>query len=902
MQAGTRLGHYEILSVLGRGGMGEVWRARDTRLGREVAIKTMPDAFAKDADRLARFEREAKLLASLNHPNIAAIYGLEQIDGAQFLVLELVEGETLADRLAGASKDAPLPPLPLDEALAIARQIVDAVEAAHEAGVVHRDLKPANVQVTREGRVKVLDFGLAKAFAGGRAELNLSNSPTLTVSATEHGVILGTAAYMSPEQARGVSVDKRADLWALGCVLYEMLTGARAFGGELLSDVMASVLKSEPDYSRLPPTIPPRLAAAIQRCLQKDPRKRWRDAGDLRVELELVSAAPAGVEHEPPRRAAPHRERILWASAVLAAIVGTWSATAMFTASNAREPASAAGDLVRFSVSPPEGASLYTGGWIVPFAVSPDGRWLAFTATSEDGRSRLWMRPLGSEIAQAIAGTEGATSPFWSPASDWLGFAARGAWYRVRVPGGAPEIIGAGRFYTNAAPNPAWGDDVILYVGGNGALFQMPVQGGQATARTKLDRSTNERGHAWPQFLSDGRRFLYLAYGTSARVYIDSLDGGQRAPVMDLPGSSSTIRYEAGNLFYVDSGVLWAQPFDEAAARPVGARRRLVNGVPMAGTTGAAPFSVSRTGVVAYWTQSLIQQAAQLRWIDRTGARLGLVGSPAVYDGFNLARDESKLVYAQVGLNGVGVWVLDLGGGHGTVPLPLPRGSTVPVFTPDATQVVFLNSGSLHLGSADGTAGNAVRLTDATRNQLAQGWTASGEQLLYEDYSPESGIDLVVWHAKTRRVERLGWNTGSNEFGGRLSPDDRWIAYVTDQTGQREVWVAAFPSGQPRRRISPAGGTHVAWKGDGTELYYISAEGQLVAVPIRASGSSIEAGAASTLFRFPGTVDVVAGSHNLYEPSRDGRRFLVAVKSEATKAPPINVILNWPRLLDDETR
>ena len=567
MQAATRLGHYEIIAPIGKGGMGEVWKARDTRLGREVAIKTLPEAFARDAERLARFEREAKLLASLNHPNIAAIYGLDEIEGASFLVLELVDGTTLADRLAGGA-------MPLDQLLGIARQIVEAIEAAHEAGVVHRDLKPANIQVTFEGKVKVLDFGLAKAFSGGATEFNLSHSPTVSLTATAQGVILGTAAYMSPEQARGVAVDKRADLWALGCILYEMLCGTRAFSGELASDVMASVLKSEPDYTALPPTTPPRLAALIQRCLQKDPKKRWRDAGDIRVELELVSSSPAGTEPGARRAPGPTRERLLWSSAVLLAVLATWSAVAMFDAARSRPPAAPAGDLVRFTVSPPDGTSLYAGGWIVPFALSPDGQWLAFTATSDDGRSRLWIRPMGSDVDQAVPDTEGATSPFWSPASDWLGFAARNAWYRVRIPGGAPEIISATRSYTNAAPNPAWGKDAIVYVGASGALLQAPVQGGQPSPVTTLDPSTKERGHAWPQFLSDGRRFLYLTSGTPSRLYLASLDGGQRTLVMDL-GSSSTIRYVSGHLFYVDNMVLWAQPFDEVSGRIVGNRQRL---------------------------------------------------------------------------------------------------------------------------------------------------------------------------------------------------------------------------------------------------------------------------------------------------------------------------------------
>jgi Tol biopolymer transport system component len=508
---------------------------------------------------------------------------------------------------------------------------------------------------------------------------------------------------------------------------------------------------------------------------------------------------------------------------------------------------------------------------------------------------------MDSDVAEARQGTEGATTPFWSPGSDWIGFQARGALYRVRVQGGSPEIISAVTTYTNSTQSAAWGDDVILYVGPNGALFSVPVQGGQPSQLTKLDLPANERSHAWPQFLGDGRRFLYLASGTpgpgpAGRIYASSLDGGQRTLVMEFPVSTSRIRYAAGHLFYVEKEVLWAQPFDEASRQIVGNRRRVVSGIPVAAAAGAAPFSVSGTGVLAYWTQSLIQQAAQLQWIDRKGGRLGLVGSPAVYDGFDLSRDQSKLLSAQVGKDGVELWVLDLAtGGEGRFPLPYEKGSTVPVWKPDASEFAFLNGGSLHVGRADGTSKESIRLTDPSRNQLAQDWTSTGDDLVYENWSPENGIDLVVWQSTTKGVQRLGWNTTSNEFGGRLSPDNRWIAYVTDQAGRYEVWVAAYPSGQPRRRI--AAGSHVTWRDDGAELYYISADRQLAAVSFSSRGSEMTVGRETTLFRIPGTVDIVAGSHNIYQPGRGGQRFLVAVKSQVT-VPPIKVVVNWPRLLE----
>jgi len=872
--------------------MGEVWKARDGRLQRDVALKILPDEFSSDVERVARFEREARLLASLNHPNIAAILGLEDFHGQQVLVLELVEGDTLAQLLARH-------PISYDEALDFARQIADAVEAAHEAGVIHRDLKPANIKVTPDGRVKVLDFGLAKALAGESAALNLSHSPTLSLAATQQGVILGTAAYMSPEQARGTFVDKRADIWAFGCLLFEMLSGSRAFDGELMSDVMASVLKTEPDYAALPPAIGPRMRALVTRCLQKDPKKRWRDMGDIRVELETLRSSPdtdaAGAA--PSRPSSRLRERVLWLAALLATAAVTALVAARFSSSRSSVREDSDGQLVRrFSIQPPDGTSFYAGGWIVPLALSPNGRWLAFTATSDDGRSRVWIRAMASDTAQVIPGTEGALNPFWSPDSEWLGFQVLNAWYRVRVPAGTPETISAFNGFGVGAVSVAWGNDVILFSGSNGALFRVPVQGGQPSQLTTIDASAKERGHGWPQFLSDGQRFLYLAGGATPRVVLDSIDGGQRRVVMEMKNAGSTLRFAPGYLLFVEDMVLWAQPFDESNGRLTGERRRIVGGMPLAGGTGASAFSVSRAGTLAYWTQPLIQQAAQLQWIDRKGNRLGLVGSPAVYDGFDISPSGSQLASARVGRNGIELWVQDLGSASSSFPVRVSTQSTVPVWAPDGRRLAYLCGGALCLATADAAAPNPTRLTDPTRNQLAQDWTSSGDALLYENWNDATGIDLVVLDLKTKRVDRLSLNTTSNEFGGRLSPDNRWLAYVTDQTGRPEVWVAAFPSGQPRRQISQGSGTHPSWKADGTELYFISSDGQLTAVPFRGR-DGIDAGEPVTLFRIPGTIDVIAGSHNVYKAGRDGQRFLVAVKSNTTGVPPINVVVNWPKLL-----
>ena len=605
---GIRLGVYEVIASIGEGGMGQVFRARDTKLDRDVAIKILPEAFAHNADRLARFQREAKTLASLNHPNIAAIHGLEESGGVTALVMELVEGDDLSQRLARGA-------IPLDEALPIAKQIAEALEAAHEQGIIHRDLKPANIKVRPDGMVKVLDFGLAKAAEPvSVSSLSHSQSPTITTPAmTQLGVILGTAAYMAPEQARGAQVDKRADIWAFGCVLYEMLTGSRAFGGELISDVMASVLKSEPDYNALPRSIPPRLRALLARCLHKDPKRRWRDAGDVRIELEMVGdALPAAGEFAPPApQSNVRRERALWASAIVVASVAAGLVASRLGVDRPTDAAPPAGSVVRFPVAPEPGTSIYSGGWIVPFAVSPDGRRLAFTATADDGRSRLWVRPLDSETAQVISGTEGALNPVWSPDSVWLGFQRRNVWHRVRIPGGTPETISTFRNYTSTGSAAAWGDGIIAYIDTNGTLSRVSVQGGQPSELTRLD-SEEEQSHGSPQFLKDGRHFLYKTVGNPSRVYVDSIDGGERALV--LQGSTGRgIQYAPGYLFYVDNKVLWAHPFDDTTRQLSGNRRRLMGGLPE-----STAFSVSNTGVLAVLDAAL----------DSTGRSTPMDGSP----------------------------------------------------------------------------------------------------------------------------------------------------------------------------------------------------------------------------------------------------------------------------------
>ena len=542
MTPGTQLGSYEILSPLGKGGMGEVWRARDSKLGREVAIKTLPEEFAKDEERLARFEREAKLLASLNHPNIAAIYGLEEHNGTRFLVLELVEGDTLADRLKRGA-------IPVEESLKLALQIAEALEAAHEKGVIHRDLKPLNIKVTPEGKVKVLDFGLAKAFMGDGSDVNLSQSPTLSMAATQQGVILGTAAYMSPEQARGVTVDKRADIWAFGCVLYEMLTGRQVFKGELMSDVMASVLKSDPDYKGLPPTIHPQLRAVLRRCLEKEPKQRWHDVGDVRVELsslETVGDEWAQDILEPS--STKTRERVAWGIALV-------SLVALLIVSLTGRPSPTDIRPVRFPITAPEGGRISN----VQFAISPDGRQVVFVVIDSSGRS-LWIRPFDSMESRQLSGTEGAFSPFWSPDGRFVGFWADESLKKIDTLGGPPEPMVSG-----SQGDGSWNRTGDLLFVQEGIIHLLRAEDGSSTPVTSIDGSQGVGNHREPHFLPDGNHFLYSAEDTSGgSIFVGSLDGTVGEHLID---ADSQALYADGYLVFMRENTLFAQAFDPASQR-----------------------------------------------------------------------------------------------------------------------------------------------------------------------------------------------------------------------------------------------------------------------------------------------------------------------------------------------
>jgi len=599
LAAGTRIGPYEVTGSLGAGGMGEVYRAHDARLNRDVAVKIVPDLFAADGDRLARFDREAQVLAALNHPNIAQIHGLEQFDAGRALVMELVDGEDLAQRIARG-------PLPLDEALQIAKQIGDALEAAHELGIIHRDLKPANIRLRPDGTVKVLDFGLAKALdpPASSSGAALANSPTLTspVAMTRQGLILGTAAYMAPEQAKGKTVDRRADVWAFGCVLYEMLTGRRAFPGDDVTETLAAVVRAEPDWAALPPETHPAIRRLLTRCLEKNPRERASDIGMARIEINEALKTPAAIA--PP--ASLRRPWIPWAVAAVASV----AAVAFGVAWRARPLVDTR--VIRTSILPP--AELANNP-ALRFAISPDGLRVAFTAPDSTGQIVLWVRPLDALTAQPLAGTAHALAPFWSWDSRMIAFIADGKLKKVDAAGGPVFML------ADCTPTPpgAWNrDNVIVFTPRTGVLHRVSASGGKPVPVTTLDRAAGETTHVMPVFLPDGRRFLYTASGVGARVngvFVGSLDGGPAIPVLPDVGSNAT--YAQGHLLYMQDTTLVAHRFDASTLKLSGEPLPIAEQVLINQITGTGAFSVSQTGFLAYQTGTAADLGGPLRQAGR---------------------------------------------------------------------------------------------------------------------------------------------------------------------------------------------------------------------------------------------------------------------------------------------
>jgi eukaryotic-like serine/threonine-protein kinase len=879
---GKTLGHYRVGEQLGRGGMGEVYLADDLNLNRKVALKFLPDAFAGDPERMARFEREAKVLASLNHPNIAAIYGLEQAEGKRFLVLELVEGETLAQRLSKG-------PLPVDEALVICRQIAEGLEAAHDKGVMHRDLKPANVMITEGDKVKILDFGLAKALSDETQSIDSSQSPTLTEAMTRPGIILGTAAYMSPEQAKGKIVDKRADIWAFGCILYECLTGKRAFEGETVTETLAALLKSEPDWPALPAAIPQNIRLVLHRCLEKDMRRRFQNATDVRIVIEEpqeIGERPAAVNVSRPWLA--------WTIAALAVLIALALGFLLI-----REIPQQTEEPVRFQIEFPAKLVPAPSGAL---ALSPDGRHLVFAAIS-DGVMRLWLRSFDYLEARPLPGTEsGWFAPlFWSPDSRFIAFGTEEKLKKIDLSGSPPQTICD---VAGLAIGGSWNrDGVIIYADYNGSrgIMRVSAAGGSPVPLTTPDPEWRETSHVLPTFFPDGRHFLYFRNGLPehAGIYIGSLDakpedqGRKRL----LAAASAAIYVSPqdpgpGHLLFIREQTLLSHPFDEKRLELIGEPKAVAEGVGAYGPFGF--FSASTTGDLIW--RSADSGSSQFAWLDRSGRELGTIGEPGEYPTFDLSRDGSRLVFSRgsVGDRKTNLWVMDLLRASITRLTLDDASHTDPRWSPDGRQVIFDSTRDPWRSPF------RVSLPDSKPEQV---YKFEGQQFALDDWSPDGGhllyhdtqkselwaLPLTGEHKPVLVTRSLAGFVDQAQF----SPDGRWIAYNTDESGRHEVKVVPFPPASEKWPISTAGGVQPTWSADGRELYFLAPDGTLMAVEIK-PGAKFEWGKPRPLFKVTLSVH---DQMEQYAPHPDGKRFLFAKPSEQSSNSPFTVILNWTSLL-----
>jgi serine/threonine protein kinase/dipeptidyl aminopeptidase/acylaminoacyl peptidase len=882
---GHLFGVYEIQALIATGGMGEIYRGLDTRLHRTVAIKTLPAHMSHDPAWRARFNREAQAVSRLNHPHICTLYDVGIENDVQYLVMEHMEGETLAARLARG-------PLPLAASLQYSIEIAEALDEAHRMGVVHRDLKPSNVMLTKSG-VKVLDFGLATEMRSGVLDGSLAEAaPALTAT----GVILGTPQYMAPEQIEGRPLDARTDIFSFGAMAYEMLTGARAFRGDTPIRLVSAILKDDPrPIAEFAPDVPWLLARTIARCMAKAPEDRWQTAADLLFQLRTIGAAPEPIDAPPSRPVRRWRsvERGVWAAVLIASIAGTWlwARRQGVPASVPRQDAAT----VRFAIAPPAGTT-FASSQDVPLTLSPDGRSLVFVAAGTDGIRRLWRRALDAESdrASVLSGTEGAHTPFWSPDSQWVGFFAGNSLKKLRVSTGIAQTVASA---VSTFGGASWSTtDVILFPATTGGLARVSAQGGP------VSQVTNGQGHFWPQFLPDGEHYLYAA-GAPSRVMVGALGNEAPRTLMTFPVRGSALAYAAGHVFFVQDRELFARPFDPVRLEFSGAPTRVLQGIPVVGN-GRAPFAVSAAGVLAYWPQPL-GESAVLQWFDRTGRSTAAVASPARYLGFALASDAKQLVVSRMDANGgADLWLLDVDRGRETQ-LTFDAASFTPQFSPDDSALLFTGPGpapppKMFVRAVTG-AGTVSRVGSAGMlADFASSWI--GDSVVSVRIDPVNRNDLWLHRMSDGSDTRLSVNTAFNESHGKVSPDGRWLAYVTDQSGRDEVWIAAFPSGEPRRQVSTTGGTAPEW-GDGSkELFYLSPDRHVMAASISGHGG-VETTAPHALFQMPTLIaegHVVMPTAANYVATRDGRRFLAAVSAADPKAPPLNVVVNWPAALSRE--
>ena len=887
IQAGSRLGPYELTAPIGAGGMGEVWRGKDTRLDRSVAVKILPPAFAEDEERRQRVEREAKAISSLNHPHICTLFDVGHEGDAHFLVMELLEGEVLADRLQKG-------PLPLDQVVKLGAQVAEALSAAHKQGIVHRDLKPGNVVLTKTG-AKLLDFGLARTGAGTPAFSDSTALPTEMKPLTTAGTILGTFQYMAPEQLEGAEADARTDIFALGAFLYEMATGRRAFDGKSKTSLIAAILSTQPPpISQVQPVMPPALDHVVKKCLEKDPDDRWQSAHDVASELRWIGDAgsQAGVPTTLSLRRRS-RERLAWGLVALLAAASAGLAVAQLRRSATRAVA------LRATLEPPAENTL------VPFdelgmALSADGRQLAFVAIAGDGSKKIWVRDLSDMTARALPETSGAWYPFWSPDGRYLGFFADGKLKRIDLRGGSPKVIAE----APSGRGGSWGKgDVILFSPNlHAAIHRVPASGGTPTPVTRFDPET-ENNHRWPHFLPDARQFLYSVRTRVAgqaevdRLMLGSLDSTDATLLIDDATNAAYV--EPGYVLYGRSGNLYAWRFDSDSRRLIGQPVPVVQEkLSLWGPKGLAMFAASDSGTIVYLPEAVPRTT--LQWYDASGRALGSLGKAAFYRNPRISPDGKKVAFSLAESNPelTDLWILDLQYER-TIRLTLQSGRYLePAWSRDSGRLVFgcqpkgvqdLCVRSL-LGGAD------TELLHASPNwKIAPSWMPDGKSIVFSEQDPTTVYDIKAVSVGGEPAPRSLLKTPFSETSPEVSPDGRWIAYLSDETGRAEVNVRPVSGSLEQWQISTGGGTRPRWREDSRELYFASPDGLVMAVAIE-TRPVFRPGTPRRLFQLP---ERPYRTLPIFEDvTPDGKRFLLNVPVVARSSVGFHVIANWQALLE----
>jgi len=889
LAAGTRLGPYEILAPLGAGGMGEVYKGRDTRLDRTVAVKVLPAHLADNAELRQRLEREARAISALSHPHICTLFDVGNQDGTEYLVMEYLEGETLADRLLKGA-------LPIEQFLRYGIEIADALDKAHRQGILHRDLKPGNVMLTKSG-VKLLDFGLARleAPAKGGVFSSLSIAPTELPGAglTAEGTILGTFQYMAPEQLEGKEADARSDIFAFGAVLYEMATARKAFTGKSQASLIAAILEHEPaPISAVQPMTPPAFERVVRTCLAKDPEDRWQTAHDVMLELRWIAQAGSQAGAPAPvvaRRR--NRERIAWSAFALAA------AAAVLLGVGYLRRAPAPRQVFRSSIAPPPNLGF------VYSALSPDGSRIVFRGNSPDGKSQLWIQSLTELSARPLAGTEEASFPFWSPDGRSIGFFANKKLKRMESTGGPSLTLcdadGAGGSWNR--------NGVILFALPTGPIYRIPAAGGTPEAVTRLDASRHETSHRYPVFLPDGRHFLYWAANLAGAVE-DPANAAIRAGSLDskedrriLPGYSG-VAYASGYLLFAREGNLFAQRFDAGKLGLFGEPQPLAQQLRDLGPfLRMATFSVSDNGVLIY--EPPPPSVRQMTWIDRDGKKTGTLGEPATVSGPRISPDGTKVAASIFDANSRAsdIWIFELARGAKTRLTTDPSASTSPVWSPDGSRILFASDrkhqGDLYVKAATGGA-KEEPVYEAEGQKIPHDWSPDGAAIVFDDREAggerKLSLKMLATAGGRRPVELL--KRGDALGDSRFSPDGRWLAYMSDESGRMEIYVAAFPGPGGRWQISTEGGMAPRWRRDGKELFYVSSERKMMAVEVK-PGPSFEAGHPRTLFetpyRLPGRLGLPG-----FDVSADGQKFLLVTPAGESAPPPMTLVVNWPAALE----